>query len=506
MQQADHVVNPPELLPNQIDLTCNPDTSVQLFLNQEVAIARLARQEVIPYAYVRFANEAITLRACLESILPFCDRGIISYHEPLPGVAMDDSLAIAQEFVREHRGFRLVKYPVPVIFHDCEFVDKHLFSGVVSRYWLMDCYSNYALEHLKELARANGEYDRAYIFKVDADHIYCREALEVCRREAYRVREWQDAIVFTKYNVCVDQNLLAHYYSTYNSWWNKLKRWWGKGTQAPINTYFLGHNKVAYDHWMIRLDKLTHFNFIHISDPENPQQGFQNFERAKFAPGTRFNLQRCFVNSYHLTREKLHAYDRMPSKAARVAEAQRQVELEKQRSQLRSALPPGAPDYAQYALSASDNPTGSKVVCDQHQTSEEYAKRHQYHSLAHFMDKLPRYQGWSEQDCHEHAEEYAANPQFWSPAHLETIVRSLKYRYVQKQAVDTRSYLRTAADFEMLLSNPDYRLENYLKKFNQARHDNTDRLLAEWFNLEARVLHKLIQELTHDIERYKSAN
>lgn len=494
----------PELLPEQIDLTQNPDVQAQRASTPEVVDAIAARQAVIPYAYVRFANEAITLRACLESILPFCDRGIISYHEPLPGVAMDESLAIAQEFVREHRGFRLVKYPVPVIFHDCEFVDKHLFSGVVSRYWLMDSYSNYALEHLKELARANGEYDRAYIFKVDADHIYCREALEVCRQEAYRVRDWQDAIVFTKYNVCVDQNLLAQHYANYHTWWSKFKRWMGLGKEPEFKLYFLGHNKVAHDHWLMRLDKLTHFTFIHISDPDNPQQGFQNYERAQFAPGTRFNLQRCFVNSYHLTREKLHAYDRIPCKAAQAAEAQRQALLEAQRAELRAALPEGSPDYAQFALSSTDNPTGSKVVREQHQQEVEYGKRHQYHSLAHFFNKLPRYKGWSAENREAHAQEYAANPQFWSPAYLQEVVRKFKYRYAEEKAVDTRSYLRTAADFEMLLTNPDYRIENYLKKFNQARRENTDPELAEWFELEARVLTKLFQELTKDIERYKS--
>lgn len=159
----------------------------------------------IPYAYVRFSNEAITLKACLESLVDFVDRGILCYHQPLPGIAEDGSIAIAQEFVRQNPGFRLVQYPLPVIYHDHPFLAANLFRGDIDRYWLMDCYSNYALYHLEELARENGDYDNAWCLKIDADHIYSAKVFNYQRALVESKFYPWDMLLLTKFNVAFDR-------------------------------------------------------------------------------------------------------------------------------------------------------------------------------------------------------------------------------------------------------------------------------------------------------------
>ncbi|EAH8789004.1 acylneuraminate cytidylyltransferase, partial [Campylobacter jejuni] len=57
-----------------------------------------------PWAYIRVKNEALTLRASLESILPAIQRGVIGYND-----CTDGSEEIILEFCKQYPSFIPVK-------------------------------------------------------------------------------------------------------------------------------------------------------------------------------------------------------------------------------------------------------------------------------------------------------------------------------------------------------------------------------------------------------------
>lgn len=468
------VPTPPTLMPDFIDLSITD--SVQTVDAQRYDQAEMHRA-IIPYAFIRFSNEAITMRASLESILPFCDRGILCYHPQLPGVEEDGSIAIAQEFVERNPGFRLVKYPVPIIPHGNEYLAENLYNGKISRYWLLDCFYNYALLHLKELARENNEYDNAYIFKVDCDHIYCPEALEYARQELWTKRFTQSAVLFSKFDVCFDQSKLIPQPARVQKGLRKLLNMFMIKPQEHVPEYqahFINHKHGAYDHWLAPLDKLTHFTFTYTYDPDlsRPLEHFSNYERAQFKEDCVFDLDRDLLCSYHLNREKVHAYDKAGSMLAFNAKYghERKQQKPAQQEQLHRA---------EYVTCITD-----------------------YSTLEDIFHKLPVYNGLSDEDREMHAPEVAACPEFWTREHLLEIGRGLNYPYGKELACDPRKYMRTAADYETLINDVNLRIETYLPQFNQQRRSNTDPALNAYYEREARVLNALFHELTKEIERY----
>lgn len=59
-----------------------------------------------PWAFIRVKNEAITLKASLESILPAIQRGVIGYND-----CTDGSEEIILEFCKQYPSFIPIKYP-----------------------------------------------------------------------------------------------------------------------------------------------------------------------------------------------------------------------------------------------------------------------------------------------------------------------------------------------------------------------------------------------------------
>ncbi|RIY38424.1 hypothetical protein [Psittacicella gerlachiana] len=132
-------------------------------------------REMIPYAFIRFFNEDLTLEVSLKSIAQVIKRGVLVYHRPLPGVKTDNSLEIAKKFVATHPGFILVEYPYPVL------PAGHSLYRQLSRIplaWRLDTYYRYGLFWLQELAQQQQELERAWVVKIDADQVYSPSALE----------------------------------------------------------------------------------------------------------------------------------------------------------------------------------------------------------------------------------------------------------------------------------------------------------------------------------------
>lgn len=100
-----------------------------------------------PWAYIRVKNEAITLRASLESILPAIQRGVIGYND-----CTDGSEEIILEFCRQYPSFIPVKYPYEIQRENPQSEENKLYS-----------YYNYVASFIP---------DNEWFIKIDVDHIY----------------------------------------------------------------------------------------------------------------------------------------------------------------------------------------------------------------------------------------------------------------------------------------------------------------------------------------------
>lgn len=99
-----------------------------------------------PWAYIRVRNEAHTLRACLFSILPAIQRGVIGYND-----CDDGSEEIILEFCEKFPSFIPVKYPYHVDIYNPEKECNKFYA-----------YCNYVLSVIPKYQ---------WLVKIDVDHI-----------------------------------------------------------------------------------------------------------------------------------------------------------------------------------------------------------------------------------------------------------------------------------------------------------------------------------------------
>lgn len=100
-----------------------------------------------PWAYVRVKNEAKTLRASLDSILPAIQRGVIGYND-----CDDGSEEIILEFCKQYPSFIPVKYPHKVILENPPKEENKLYH-----------YYNFVLNFIPK---------NEWFIKIDVDHLY----------------------------------------------------------------------------------------------------------------------------------------------------------------------------------------------------------------------------------------------------------------------------------------------------------------------------------------------
>lgn len=100
-----------------------------------------------PWAFIRVKNEALTLRACLESILPAIQRGIIGYND-----CDDGSEEIILEFCQQYPSFIPKKYPYTIQLQNPQKEENKLYS-----------YYNWVASFIPQ-----GEW----LIKIDVDHYY----------------------------------------------------------------------------------------------------------------------------------------------------------------------------------------------------------------------------------------------------------------------------------------------------------------------------------------------
>ncbi|EAL6767570.1 beta-1,4-N-acetylgalactosaminyltransferase, partial [Campylobacter jejuni] len=100
-----------------------------------------------PWAFIRVKNEAITLKASLESILPAIQRGVIGYND-----CTDGSEEIILEFCKQYPSFIPIKYPYEIQIQNPKSEENKLYS-----------YYNYVASFIPK---------DEWLIKIDVDHYY----------------------------------------------------------------------------------------------------------------------------------------------------------------------------------------------------------------------------------------------------------------------------------------------------------------------------------------------
>lgn len=100
-----------------------------------------------PWAYIRVKNEASTLKASLDSMLPAFQRGVIGYHD-----CDDGSEEIIEEFCKKYPSFIPAKYPHSIDLEHPKSEENKLYS-----------YYNFCLSFIPE---------DEWLLKIDVDHLY----------------------------------------------------------------------------------------------------------------------------------------------------------------------------------------------------------------------------------------------------------------------------------------------------------------------------------------------
>lgn len=131
-----------------------------------------------PWAFVRVKNEAITLKACLESILPAIQRGVIGYND-----CTDGSEEIILDFCAKYPSFIPYKYPFEVQIKSPKSQENYLYE-----------YYNFVLSKIPK-----GEW----LIKIDVDQIYDAKKLY---KSFYIPKKDYELVSYSRLNVGIENN------------------------------------------------------------------------------------------------------------------------------------------------------------------------------------------------------------------------------------------------------------------------------------------------------------
>lgn len=140
--------------------------------------AKNPKSPLNPWAFVRVCNEAITLKACLASILPAIQRGVIAYND-----CTDGSEEIILEFCATYPSFIPAKYPHSVQIHNPQSKENMLYN-----------YYNFALSFIPK-----GEW----LVKIDCDHIYDAKKLY---KSFYLPKHTYEMVIIARMDILIKEN------------------------------------------------------------------------------------------------------------------------------------------------------------------------------------------------------------------------------------------------------------------------------------------------------------
>lgn len=134
--------------------------------------AKNPKSPLNPWAYIRVKNEASTLKASLDSMLPAIQRGVIGYHD-----CDDGSEEIIEEFCQKYPSFIPAKYPYVIEIENPKHEKNKLYS-----------YYNFCLSFIPE---------DEWLLKIDADHLYDAKKLFA---SFYIPKSKRDVVAFPRIN------------------------------------------------------------------------------------------------------------------------------------------------------------------------------------------------------------------------------------------------------------------------------------------------------------------
>lgn len=140
--------------------------------------AKNAESPLNPWAFIRVKNEAPTLRACLDSILPALQRGIIGYND-----CDDGSEEIILDFCKTYPSFIPLKYPHSVQIQNPQHKENMLHN-----------YYNFVLESIPK---------NQWLIKIDADHFYDAKKLY---KSLYLAKKKYDCVCIPRMDILVGEN------------------------------------------------------------------------------------------------------------------------------------------------------------------------------------------------------------------------------------------------------------------------------------------------------------
>ena len=197
-----------------------------------------------PWAFIRVCNEAITLKSCLESILPAIQRGVIAYND-----CTDGSEEIILEFCAKYPSFIPAKYPHHIEIHTPKHKENMLHN-----------YYNFALSFIPK---------KQWLIKIDCDHIYDAKKLY---KSFYMAKHKYDVVQYDRVNFIVKNN--------------EVRVLRGQPSSQNIDG-FMGH---FLDHWLVYNAK---FEFI----PQYFNDGKSQIELWTFGYKRFFIFAE--INNYH---------------------------------------------------------------------------------------------------------------------------------------------------------------------------------------------------------------
>ena len=166
------------------------NTRHRLYITETLQKLYAWRKPIRPYAFIRVHNEIRTIDACLKSILPVVEGGVIGFNS-----CTDGTKEYILAFCEKYQQFTPVEYPYDVIpGNDIRYKEEHLDLNT-----RLDSYYNFVWSKLPK---------NKWIIKVDGDHIWHpKKTIELCKLPIRK----KDCVILNRINLhCHDGKCYIH--------------------------------------------------------------------------------------------------------------------------------------------------------------------------------------------------------------------------------------------------------------------------------------------------------
>lgn len=211
-----------------------------------------------PWAFIRVCNEAITLKSCLESILPAIQRGVIAYND-----CTDGSEEIILDFCAKYPSFIPAKYPHHIEIHAPKAQENMLHN-----------YYNFALSFIPK---------NQWLIKIDCDHIYDAKKLY---KAFYLPKKRYERLVIARIDTLIKDNSVFIRSNAQGNFWNVgTDHWLICNNGLRFNVWFPDkERKLFYEGLFYRPARITyhtelnnyHFPFIKNSRASGNENAIKN--------------------------------------------------------------------------------------------------------------------------------------------------------------------------------------------------------------------------------------